>query len=510
MDALVGRWRPLAADTSADVVVIGAGITGATAALLLKQRGRKVVLLDAASPGAGETARSSAHVTVVPDTRFATLAARFGRARATAALQGYAAAIDWIEDVIRALGITCDFVRVPGHLYCDQDEAGERELEREADSASELGIAARLVPTLPLPFPIRRALRFERQAQLHPVRYLAGLLPAVDGEGSMVHGDTRVLDVQDGDPCHVHTEHGTITCRAVIVAAHVPFTNRVLLHTKLSPHRSYVIAAETDLPEDAGLCWDVARPYHYWRTARVEGVPLVLVGGGDHRVGERENAEASFETLERYLAQRLGRRPLRHRWSGQIIEPADGLPYVGRNSLSTRIFVATGYAGNGIAGGTLAAMLLADDVTGVPNPWAEVLAATRVHAVASASAVVRENAAAARHMIVDRLRMLPALAVRDIARGEGRVVQLGGRPLAIYRQPLGNLVAVSAVCTHLGGLVAWNDAERTWDCPCHGSRFGPDGCVLNGPAVAALERRDLADEVSDELVPQTPLIPTTG
>jgi glycine/D-amino acid oxidase-like deaminating enzyme/nitrite reductase/ring-hydroxylating ferredoxin subunit len=510
MDAMVEGFGPLPGDARADVVVIGAGITGLTAALLLKQRGRQVLLLDAGSPGSGETARSSAHLTVVPDARFATLGARFGRTKATAALQGYAKAIDWIEEVVHVLGIACDFARVPGHLYCDQGEAGERELEREADSANELGIAGRLVPAIPLPFPVRRALRFERQAQLHPLRYLAGLVAAVSGDGCTVHGDTRVIDVEDGEPCRVRTERGTITCRAVIVAAHVPFTNRVLLHTKLSPHRSYVVAAETELREDVGLCWDLARPYHYWRTAHVDGRPLVLLGGGDHRVGEHDDAEASFHALERHMAERLGRRPLRFRWSGQIIEPADGLPYVGRNALSTRIFVATGYSGNGLAGGTLGGMILADEVTGVSDPWAEVLAATRVHAVASASAVVREGAAAAKHMIVDRLRMLPGLAVRDIARGEGQIVQLGGRPLAVYRHPLGNLVAVSAVCTHLGGLVAWNGAERTWDCPCHGSRFGTDGCVLNGPAVAPLERRDLADEVSDELVPRAPLLPTTG
>ena len=510
MDVPLSGFGPLAGDTDADVVIIGAGITGVTAALLLKQRGRSVVLLDANAPGAGETARSTAHVTVVPDARFATLAARFGKEPASAALKGYATAIDWIESTTRGLAIACDFARVPGHLYCDETAAQERELEREAEAANELGVAATLVREIPLPFPVRRALRFERQAQLHPLRYLEGLLAAVAGDGCSVHGGTRVVQVHDGDPCRVKTERGTITCRAVVVAAHVPFTNRWLLHTKLSPHRSYVVAAQTELPENIGLCWDLARPYHYWRTARVAGVPLVIVGGGDHRVGEREHAEDSFGGLERYLAERLGRRAVHFRWSGQIIEPADGLPYVGRNSLSTRIFVATGYSGNGIAGGTLGAMVLADDVLGVASPWGEVFAATRVHPVASAGAVVREGVAAAKHMLVDRIRMLPALAVRDLPRGEGRVVHLGGNPLAIYREPLGNLLAVSAVCTHLGGLVAWNGAERTWDCPCHGSRFGADGCVLNGPAVEPLERRDLADEVGDELEAPSPLVPSTG
>jgi glycine/D-amino acid oxidase-like deaminating enzyme len=510
MGAHLAGHGPLRGDAVADVVVIGGGITGATAAVLLKRSGRRVMLLDARAPGAGETARSTAHVTVVPDVRFATLTARFGQERATTALQGYAAAIDWIERATRELGIACDFARVPGHLYCDGAEAGLRELEREAEAAHELGVAATLVQEIPLPFPVRRALRFERQAQLDPLRYVGGLLAALAGDGSSVHGETRVVEVHDGDPCRVHTERGTITCKAVVVAAHVPFTNRLLVHTKLSPHRSYVVAAETDLPPDVGLCWDLAHPYHYWRTARVDGAPLVLVGGADHRVGEREEAESSFATLERYLAERLGRRTVRFRWSGQIIEPADGLPYAGRNSLSTRIFVATGYAGNGIAGGTLGAMVLADEVVGANDRFGEVLAATRVHPVASVAAVVRENVAAAKHMVVDRLRTLPALAVRDIGRGEGRVVQLGGKPLAVYRHPLGNLVALDAVCTHLGGLVSWNSAEQTWDCPCHGSRFGTDGCVLNGPAVDGLERRDLADEVSDELVPLRPLVPTSG
>lgn len=493
-------------DLRVDVVIVGAGMTGITTALMLKRRGRRVAVIDAVGVGAGETARTSAHLAWALDARIATLRARFGREATAVAVRAHSAAIDWMERAAADLRIDCDFLRLPGFLYCEpQDEAGLEVLADEAAAAAELDLGVSWQDRLPLPFPVGRALLFPRQAQFHPLRYLHGLAATIPGDGSAIYGGTRVLAVDDGEPCRVTTDRGTVTCDAVVVAAHVPISNRVFMHSKLEPMRTYVVAVPSSVPHGAGLFWDTADPYHYWRTVESEGQNLLLVGGADHKVGEGRDTEDAFRDLEGYVNARLGapggaeRAPTIHaRWSGQIIEPVDGLAYVGRNSLSTRVFVATGYSGNGLTGATAAAMMLADEVNGTPHPWSDVFAATRITPAASARAFVRHNAAAAKHLVADRFKTTSARELADLPAGAGRVVQLGGEKLAVYRDPVGALRALSAVCTHLGCLVAWNNVEQSWDCPCHGSRFTPEGEVVNGPAVSALERRDLATLLTEE------------
>ena len=285
----------------------------------------------------------------------------------------------------------------------------------------------------------------------------------------------------------------------MVVASHVPVINKVFLHTKLEPMRSYLLALSTGQPHPDGLFWDLATPYHYWRSVRIDGQDLMLVGGDDHKVGETEDTEGAVPRAGGVRAPAAGAgRWSAARWSGQIIEPVDGLAYVGRNSMSTHVFVATGYAGNGLTGATAAAMILCDEVGGSAHPWSDLFAATRVKPVAGARAFVRQNASAARHLVADRFRTLTPDVVANLPAGGGQVVEYKGEKLAVYREPTGALRALSAVCTHLGCLVGWNNAEQSWDCPCHGSRYAPDGAVINGPAVQALERRDLATLLAEE------------
>jgi glycine/D-amino acid oxidase-like deaminating enzyme/nitrite reductase/ring-hydroxylating ferredoxin subunit len=504
MSTPLPRFAPLAGDRQVDVAVIGAGITGITTAWLLKRRGRRVAVIEAAEVGSGETSRTSAHLTAVLDGRLSRLASRFGRDNAVVAVRAHQAAIDWIDTTARALGIDCDFQRVPGFLYCDDEacrpdgEDGRSLLDAEADAAQMLGLQVRRVPSAPLPFATGPALRFEQQAQFHPRRYLRGLVDALASDGCEVFERTRVLSVEDGEPCRVETERGTVTANAVVVASHVPVVNKVFLHTKLEPMRSYLMAVSTGQPHPEGLFWDLASPYHYWRNVHLDGQDLMLVGGGDHKVGEIEDTEGAFRELEAYVRQRLGRANVSARWSGQIIEPVDGLAYVGRNSMSTHVFVATGYSGNGLTGATAAAMILCDEVDGSAHPWSDLFAATRVKPVAGARAFMRQNASAARHLVTDRFRTLTPDLVASLPAGGGQVVEYKGEKLAVYREPSGALRALSAVCTHLGCQVTWNNAEQSWDCPCHGSRYAPDGAVVNGPAVRPLERRDLATLLTDE------------
>jgi Rieske Fe-S protein len=241
----------------------------------------------------------------------------------------------------------------------------------------------------------------------------------------------------------------------------------------------------------AGLFWDTDDPYHYLRTHRTsDGAEILIAGGEDHKVGQEQDTTAPFARLEDYLRARFGHLPAPYRWSGQIIESVDGLPYIGRNALSSRIYVATGYAGQGMTSGTLAAMIISDELLGQPNEFTDVYDATRIKPLAAVKEFVRENVDFPAHLVGDRLRRNHHPAA-DLPAGEGAVLTIGGERLAVYRNHAGALTALSPVCTHLGCLVNWNTAEKSWDCPCHGSRFDPTGCVLNGPALAALAGREL-------------------
>jgi Rieske Fe-S protein len=360
-----------------------------------------------------------------------------------------------------------------------------------------LGLAPTLEAAAPLPFHVTRALRFRGQMQLNPRAYVEALAAAIPGQGSHVFEMTHVKDVTDGAPCHVETDRGTVIAREVIVASGVPVTNRFLIHLKLAAYRTYAVAVANPAVGADGLFWDMKDPYHYVRTQVVGGVPYLIVGGEDHKVGEYDDTTAAFGRLEQWVEQRFGQAPAPtdYRWSGQIIESADGLPYVGRNSLSKHMYVATGFSGNGITGGTLAGMVLADQVRGAESPWTELLDATRMKPFAAAAAVVSENLDYPKHMIGDRVRHVgDGDGLAAIAPGQGAVVTVGKEKLAVYRDGQGQLTALSPVCPHLGCQVKWNTAETTWDCPCHGSRFAPTGAVLNGPAVSALEAKALPSE----------------
>ena len=487
------RFPRQAGDLAVDVAVIGGGIAGVTAAVLLKAAGKRVALVEARRVGGGVTGHTTAHLTVALDTRYHRLAQTFGAEGARLAAHAQRAAIDRIERFVHERGIDCDFARVPGWLWAEDDE-GVADLRREAEATLRLGIPTTLSADVPLPHPTAAGLRFERQARFHALKYLAPLAASVPGDGSHVFEGTRVLDVHDGDPCRVETDAGRLEARDVIVATHTPVHTRVFFHTKQHAYRSYAIAARLRNPPPDGLYWDTADPYHYVRLQPTPAGPLVLVGGEDHRTGEIEDTGSRFDRLERWTAERYGLEAVEYRWSAQVYEPVDGLPFVGRSSLSSHVWVATGFSGNGMTHGTMAATLLADLILGVGNPWASLFEATRVKTIARpavAADFTAENASFPGHLVVDRLRPAEAKDVALVAPGEGKIVSLAGQKVAVYRDDGGALHAVSPVCTHLGCHVRWNRAERSWDCPCHGSRFDPDGAVLDGPAAKPLPGRDV-------------------
>ena len=472
-----------------DVVVVGGGIAGLTTAFLLKQAGKRVVVVEMHRLLSGQTGQTTAHLTELLDTPYTVLESDFGREGARLAAESARAAIERLSTLAERLGVPHSFQRVPGYRYAETRREAQ-ELEQEAEAAQRAGLRCTLTREVPLPYPVRLALRVEDQGQFHPREYLLAMAEAIEGDGCAVYEDTRVTHLEERGRCHVRTEHGELVASDVVEATTTPL-NRLFMHTKLYPYRTYTVAAPLAGPLEAGLYYDSKDPYHYIRTHRLGDVNHVIVGGEDHKVGTRTDTEACFQALEDWTRQRFPVESFTHRWSGQVIEPADGLPYIGRNSVSRHLWVATGFSGIGTLFGTLSGMVLTDLILGRSTPYAQLYAATRVKPRAGARDFLQENADVAFRFVVDRLSRPDVGAVSEVPRGEGRIVEVEGRKVAVYREESGAVHAVSPVCPHLGCHVHWNQGERSWDCPCHGSRFSPTGEVLNGPAVADLPSRKL-------------------
>ncbi len=471
---------------AADVVVVGGGIAGVTASLLQQRAGRRVVLIEANRIGRGETGHTTGHLTEVLDEHYHVLESKFGQAGARLAAESSRAAIDRIEQFIAEFGGGCGFTRVPAYLYAENAKQ-RRVLEKELESLKRVGTVATFVEAFPLPINLEGALRIEHQAQFHPIEYLRELVAGFVAAGGVIFERTHMLDVDDGEPCRVTTSGGVITAKDVLVLTNQPVSSRFALHTKIAAYRTYALAARLETPFPTGLFWDMQEPYHYTRIQKTSSGTFLIVGGEDHKTGQKEDTRECFERLVEYVASRFDVMQAAHRWSGQVAEPADGLPFIGKNSGARHVYVATGFSGTGLTFGTLAAMILSDQISGVENPWSVLYDATRVKPLAQAREYVRENVDFPTYLARDRLTKGEAENADQVPPGEGRLIRSQGRMLAVYRDDAGAIHARSAVCTHLGCFVRWNKAEKSWDCPCHGSRFDVDGAVINGPATKELE-----------------------
>lgn len=474
-------FPPLAGDLATDVCIVGGGVAGLTAALLLQQAGKRVAVLDAGKLCNGVTGFTTAHLTEALDTRWFELIRRFGGERAKLAARSQRAALERIALTVQEEGLAdCAFRLLPGYLY---SETGSSELERELEAARSLGMQVSMVPMAPLPFGNQRALRFENQAQFHPLHYLLPLSRKLAARGVAIHEQTRALEFEDGEPCRVRTAGGTVTAKHVLVCTHSPVNDKLLLQTKLAQYRSYVVTARAAAPIE-GLFWDDADPYHYLRMH--DGV--LLAGGEDHKVGQKADTAEPYQRLKQYVRERFKGAVFEDEWSAQVVETVDGLPYIGLNPGQSHTLVATGFAGNGMTHGTVAAMLLRDLVLGKHNPWAALYSPARVKP-GSAAEWVKENVDFPLHLLGDRLKPAQARALEQVPAGQGRIVEVDGQKLAAFRDEQGVLTVLSPVCTHMGCNVGWNPAERSWDCPCHGGRFNTQGEVINGPPIAPLKKR---------------------
>lgn len=495
----------LGEDQHADVCIVGAGIAGLTTAYLLAQQGKSVIVLEAELIGGGQTGRTTAHLSNAIDDHYVTVEKLHGEPAAQLAAQSHSAAIARIESIVQAEHIACDFERLDGYLFAPPGDVSDL-LDRELKAAHRASLTeVRRVERAPWPdFDTGPCLCFPQQAQFHPMKYLAALAHAILRAGGRIFTHTRVRSVEGGPPARVETktEHH-VTAEAVVVATNTPSNDRLVIHTKQAAYRTYALAAR--LPRNSvtrALYWDTLDPYHYVRLATVHGQAnpeeVLIVGGEDHKTGQETHPEQCHLRLEEWARERfpnLG--AVVAKWSGQVMEPVDGLAFIGRNPGDTgNVFIATGDSGMGMTHGTIAGILLTDLILGRKNAWEELYAPSR-KTVRSVGEYLKENLNIA-VQYTDWLKSSDVASEAEISRGSGAVIRRGLTKAAVYRDEQGHLHECSAVCPHLGAMVRWNAAEQTWDCPAHGSRFDCHGQVIQGPANGdlAVTSKEKAEAVS--------------
>jgi glycine/D-amino acid oxidase-like deaminating enzyme/nitrite reductase/ring-hydroxylating ferredoxin subunit len=493
---------PLAENLMADVCVVGAGIAGVTTAYLLAREGRDVVLIDDGPVGGRMTGRTTAHLVNALDDRYYDLEKMLGQELSCLVAESHSAAIDRVEQIVRDENIDCDFSRLNGYLFVPPG-GSVTDLKEELEAAHRAGLReVERVDRIPAgKFTTDGVLRFPRQAQFHPLKYLNRLARVITDCGGRIFTGTRVVAVEDGDVVRIETSRGqSIRAQTALVATNCPINDRVVIHSKQAPYATYVLAFRVTREIDHVLLWDTAEtadqekqrlgpiPYHYVRFARDNVGDVLIVGGEDHKTGQATDFEARLARLERWTRDRfpfVGE--ITDRWSGQVMEPVDGVAYIGRNPGDKNVFVVTGDSGNGMTHGTIAGILITDLICGRENAWAKLYDPSRktLQPVVVAD-YIAENANVVAQLS-DYVTPGDESGADKIPPGQGAILREGARKIAAYRDKKGRLHKFSAVCPHLKCIVRWDGFEKTWDCPCHGSRFDALGHVLNGPAISDLE-----------------------
>lgn len=493
-DVTPAEFAPLAGDRAVDVAVVGGGITGLTTALRCKEAGLTVAVVESRQVGAGTTGRTTGKLSSQHDLFYASLIADLGKDVARAYATANETALDVIREVTARYSIDAYLSTLPNYVFT-RDESQVDAVRAEAKAAAGLGLPATFVEDVGLPFDVLGAVRFDDQLQLHPKRLVYGLAAAVDRDGSSVHEHTRAVDVSEtGDGVAVRTDRGTVRADHAVIATLLPFPLRGFEYAKTRPMRAYGIAVRVDGEPPEPMYISAESPKRSLRHYHGDrGTYLVVVGEG-HETGHGRDLSRHYANLIDYAEQHFRVRSVDYRWSAQDFMPVDGVPYVGRLAFSERVQIATGFKKWGLSNGVAAAEIMTGNIIGDPPPWAWAFDANRREPVGTYAKLIKDNLEVAGRFVADRVGLEDEATVASLEAGQGAVVRLDGRPVAVARDEAGALHAVDAVCTHLACVVNWNDAERSWDCPCHGSRFGVDGRVVSGPAVHDLARHELPEE----------------
>ena len=480
-------YDPLDGYLRVDAAVVGAGIAGLSTAATLDDAGLTVAVLEADRVVSGVTARTTAKLTSLHGLVYHDLVSRVGRERARQYATANEAAIETVAE--RAEQMDCEFCRRPAYTYVTDRDRRSR-VRKEVEAARSLGLPAEFVDDVPLSVDADCAVRFDGQAQFHPRKYLLGLADELESGDGHVFEETRATDVSGGEPCRVETERGTVTADDVVVATHFPFQDPAGYFARAYPKRSYVLALRVRDPTPEGMYYRPGDPYVSVRPHETEKESLVLVGSQNHKTGQGGSTAERYRRVERTARDRFDVEAVVYRWSTQDYETPDDVPFVGPIApWRSHVYVATGYGGWGMSNGVATGAVLADEIAGTGSEWADVYDPGRLPPLESAGTLVEENADAGTEFVAGWASGSLGGDDEWLAPGEARVVRDGRDLVAEYRDEDGDRHRRSAVCPHLGCVVNWNDAERTWDCPCHGSRFQFDGSVVDGPA-----NRDLSEK----------------
>lgn len=493
--ATLPDWAPhfdntypsLLEDITVDIGIVGAGITGVTAAVLLQNAGYQVALLESRKLGFGVSGSNSGHLTtILLDMKYKNIIASFGEDATRVIALALQESINLIERYVADYRIDCNFKRVPGYLYAEKSEQ-LADLQEEYQASARAGLHVNRTFNVPLPFEVEEGIHISEQAIFNPLKYVQAMALRFVENGGKIYENSRVTEVSPQTKTgtvFIKTEDGAVNCQEAILATHTPIGFVPSLQTRLEPLRSYVIGIRADDRVEDALFWDMDAPYHYIRVMQDEIGPLVIIGGEDHKTGEREDTDSCFQNLERYARERFNVISVDYQWSAQLYDPADGLPYIGKSS---GVYVATGYSGEGLTFGTLAAKVITDQILGLHNDCSEILTPGRIKPLASAGGFLSENLGTMTHFVKDRLKKPEVQDPLQVLPGEGAICEFEGQKVAVYHSPDGVFHTLSPVCTHMNCIVGWNQTEKSWDCPCHGGRFDETGKVLNGPPVTDLQ-----------------------
>ncbi len=498
------NFEKLSSDIDTDTVVVGGGIAGITTAYNLVKAGKQVVLIEDGLLYSGETGRTTAHVVNALDDFYSYLISVHGEQNAKLAAESHTAAIQFVENAVKELNIDCDFARVDGYLFLHPSDK-EKTLDEEYYATNEVGISTTLLDYVPgIQSEKGRSLQFPGQAQFHPLKYLNGLVDFITSNGGKIYTQTHASDFKKNQ---VIANGFTINANHIVVATNSPINNFFTDHTKQFPYRTYVVGVL--YPKDTipkSLWWDtgdhesksVNHPYHYVRTEVYDGEHnMLIVGGEDHKTGQEDAEDKTqddrYDSLEQWTRERFPSvTEVVYRWSGQVMEPVDSLAFIGKNPGDENVYIITGDSGNGMTHGTIGGMLVADLIMGKENPWEKIYDPSRISLKATGDFLKEVGNMAAQY--ADYFKSGDIQSQKELIPDEGAIINIGLHKVAVYKDGVGTTHAYTAICPHLGCVLQWNGGEKTFDCPCHGSRFTTAGVVINGPALSNLKKFDIKEE----------------
>jgi glycine/D-amino acid oxidase-like deaminating enzyme/nitrite reductase/ring-hydroxylating ferredoxin subunit len=485
--AEMAYFPPLRNDITVDVAIVGGGITGLTAAYILSRAGKKVAVLEARKIGEGATGSSTGNLyCTIGSPGLHNLKSKFNTQKIKEVVESRATAVNFIEARIKEFAIECDFNRVPWSLFAE-NSAGKSFVEKEKQAAQEAGLA--VTEHFAIQLPIETGFTVDNQAQFNPLEYVVSLAKHIKSPDCQMYEMTKATDVTEGETCTVTTPNGKVHAQHVVMATHSP-KGIYAVHMNMGPYREYAVGVTLngDYPA-AGVWWDMLAHEHYsLRTYDTTKGKILMVLGEMHKVGQKENNHECYDNLEKFLRARFDVASVEFKWSAQQFKPSDGIPYIGLSTGNTKTYIATGFSADGLTYGTLASMIISDQILGIENKWSKTYDASRITPFASAKEFIKENVNVAFEFVKDRFTKDEAKEFSEVLPGQGKVMEVDGKKCGVHRDENGKLHVVSAVCTHMGCINHWNEVEQSWDCPCHGSRFSIDGEVLEGPAYTTLKK----------------------